>query len=577
MPEYNRYKRPSRVRVSFLPLAREAEVGYGESVLDAAREAGLSMDAPCGGRGYCGDCRVKFVDGAPEPGTWDRLHLAASELEEGARLGCTACVTQDAILSLPRRNPLIELDGRRPGYRLSPPARRAHVKASASNLTNETLELLPSIALGDAPRELTLHLLGDELRAVELGWRRSDHLGVAVCVQGAWLRGWLMDLATGEQLTTATSRMIGEQQAGDTNADAVTAATRRLVRSLCMQARRRLEDVADIILTGVSEVVQSETEDGAIRVAGVGEDQLADAACGAAVAAQANRDYPTLLIALEPYPWAMCVDGEQAWLAAAPGWRLNVETFAAAGTAGAVEEVSFGTGVELGYTSGAPNALTLAGALDCTVALRRLGLLDRRGRLVPRSGAPAGTPPELVERLPVTPGDRRAGFRLWGSEEHPGVVLHHGHVRSLQRLRALVSAACIQALEQAGLTEEDVDRVLLIGEEAGSLRAVSAAALGMLPEVPPSLVQTYPAAVGAGAQLALLSAEAGRDIATLARRCVRLPDVGATDGWAQGLYLDLRERATNASAPALDGRTEALLDFASRGSGGIGRRASLRN
>lgn len=50
-------------RVTILPNHCHIEVPHGESLLAALSKAGLILDAPCGGNGNCGKCRVT-VDGA---------------------------------------------------------------------------------------------------------------------------------------------------------------------------------------------------------------------------------------------------------------------------------------------------------------------------------------------------------------------------------------------------------------------------------------------------------------------------------------------------------------------------------
>jgi len=69
-------------RVLVLPANVQMEVPAGMTLLDTLRQAGCSVDAPCGGRGICGKCRVT-VDG-----------------EE--RLACQTKVDRDMTVELPR-------------------------------------------------------------------------------------------------------------------------------------------------------------------------------------------------------------------------------------------------------------------------------------------------------------------------------------------------------------------------------------------------------------------------------------------------------------------------------------------
>ena len=54
-------------RVTFMPFGVSAEVEPGTSVLAAAGVAGIEILAPCAGRGTCGKCAVRVLDGDPGP------------------------------------------------------------------------------------------------------------------------------------------------------------------------------------------------------------------------------------------------------------------------------------------------------------------------------------------------------------------------------------------------------------------------------------------------------------------------------------------------------------------------------
>lgn len=77
--------------VTFLPGGHTAEVGEGVTLLHAAREAGETIDAPCGERGKCGKCRVRLVEGELSAlSAEERELLKPEELSAGVRLACEA-------------------------------------------------------------------------------------------------------------------------------------------------------------------------------------------------------------------------------------------------------------------------------------------------------------------------------------------------------------------------------------------------------------------------------------------------------------------------------------------------------
>ena len=72
------------MKLTILDQNRVIEVPAGTNLLEALRENGLHPDAPCGGRGKCGKCKV-IVDGAE-------------------KLACQTVVDRDMMLALPHQD-----------------------------------------------------------------------------------------------------------------------------------------------------------------------------------------------------------------------------------------------------------------------------------------------------------------------------------------------------------------------------------------------------------------------------------------------------------------------------------------
>jgi len=81
----------TKVPVTFVPAGVTVWVEAGATVLEAAKAAGILLPAPCGGRGVCGSCGVRVVDGAlAAPDDVERRGLERAP--EGVRLACRAAV-----------------------------------------------------------------------------------------------------------------------------------------------------------------------------------------------------------------------------------------------------------------------------------------------------------------------------------------------------------------------------------------------------------------------------------------------------------------------------------------------------
>ncbi len=89
------------VTIRFVGRAGGITLAPGRTLLEAAREAGVEVNATCGGRGRCRGCRIKLTAGTPPPPTpADRVQLGTDEIREGYRLACQYRVDVDATVQI---------------------------------------------------------------------------------------------------------------------------------------------------------------------------------------------------------------------------------------------------------------------------------------------------------------------------------------------------------------------------------------------------------------------------------------------------------------------------------------------
>jgi uncharacterized 2Fe-2S/4Fe-4S cluster protein (DUF4445 family) len=74
-------------------------VSADESLLDAARRAGVAIDAPCSGNGVCGKCRVKVIGGTVDGG--NQRFISPHDYADGWRLACASYAESDATILVP--------------------------------------------------------------------------------------------------------------------------------------------------------------------------------------------------------------------------------------------------------------------------------------------------------------------------------------------------------------------------------------------------------------------------------------------------------------------------------------------
>lgn len=96
-------------RVRFLPGGQEITVEAGKSLLDAAREAGVYVEAICGGDGTCGKCRLIVQEGEIEANRVE--FFTRDEIRRGYVLACQTVPKSDVVVEVPPESRLTSYVG----------------------------------------------------------------------------------------------------------------------------------------------------------------------------------------------------------------------------------------------------------------------------------------------------------------------------------------------------------------------------------------------------------------------------------------------------------------------------------
>lgn len=221
------------------------QVGVDATLLDAARTAGVEMDATCGGRGRCRSCRVKVLAGEISPPTLqDTLQLGREEVQERFRLACqtkplSACLAQpmppkaesgfqilagqanlsDSRLQLDSGVVKHVIHAQTPQGEHHQTSDVEEVMACLPPTTQRRLplELLRKLpmALRKDKGLLTVTTFNDEVIDIEVGDTSAHRYGMAFDIGTTSVVGTLMDLTTGEQLAAVGGLNPQAQYGGD--------------------------------------------------------------------------------------------------------------------------------------------------------------------------------------------------------------------------------------------------------------------------------------------------------------------------------------------------------------------------
>lgn len=149
--------------VVFYPEGKCVEVPTGETLLEAAQQAGVSIDSTCGGVGACGKCRVilRLGHAEVEPGPF----LSAEEIQQGYALACQTQVEDDLVAEVPTASQLGELQ------MLAGDLAEAG-EATATSLVQRFEVEVPAPTIDDSSSDL--ERLYRALRAAEADYERLD-------------------------------------------------------------------------------------------------------------------------------------------------------------------------------------------------------------------------------------------------------------------------------------------------------------------------------------------------------------------------------------------------------------------
>ena len=278
-----------QLRVTFEPSGRAVHVLPGTTILEAAAQAGQTVETPCGGGGTCGKCRVQVTTGACEPTATDRQHFNDDEIAAGWRLACQTAICEQCVIHVPdsslfasQHNILTETTGEK--AEVVPAVRKVHVQLAQPTLADDAADLSrlekqigPVKTSLAVIRDLTKHLReGDfsgtaviadhHLIGFEAGDTTDRCYGVAFDVGTTTVVGSLLDLRNGDELALASAinpqvsfgddvlSRINYTSQGDANLEqlrrAITQTISQLIDQMCGEAGIATRDIYELAFAG---------------------------------------------------------------------------------------------------------------------------------------------------------------------------------------------------------------------------------------------------------------------------------------------------------------------------------------
>ena len=509
-----------RATIRFEPAGRTVRVPVGSTLLEAARVAGVAIDAPCGGTGTCGSCRVVATGTLEPPTRNERELLGGAGLAAGKRLACRARASGDVTVTVvaPSREVRVVTAAEQPPVAIEDPSARGvtaigTVVGAAIDIGTTTI----AVQLLDLRTGEVLATAGDLNAQRVFGADVLSRVARAVADGGPELRRLVTTQL--EELLAQALRTAG--LSSDRLAEAVIVGNTAMTGLLLGEDVSPLGEapyagapVADARLSGGELGLTSVPALDVVVLPGVSAFIGADIVAGMLATRLAERVTPTLMIDLGTNGELVLAAGGQllaASTAAGPALEGASIECGMRAEPGAIERVDLVDGrLALGVIGErTPVGICGSGLLDLVAALLDADVLDRSGSLVDRVGSP------FRDRFTA-----RDGVRAFALDASASVVLTQKDVRQVQLALGAVRTGIDLLLESAGIRTSAIVNVIVAGGFGYHVRAESLVRLGLIPPVWRDRVAFGGNTALAGARMALVNSTVrttARDLAGVVR------------------------------------------------------------
>ena len=586
------------MKVTFLPTNIQVQVESGCTVMDALIKAGLSVDAPCGGRGVCKKCRVDVVRDnrketvlACQTRVDEDMTVDISGQDEGHRIlmgGISRSVAlapavRAFVLDIPKPS---TTDLRSCWERVSSAlALAAGIEASSIKPNPRVVSsLYDTLAANDYRVEILL--FNNEIIGVRPGGRPL--LGLAYDIGTTTIAAYLVDLRSGEDIIQKSMlnpqvkygadvimRMKYSIENGlEGPSNAVRGALAEMADNAVKEAGADAEDIFVVTVVGntcmhhlysgispaslayapytpaISIPMCLNAEECGLRIAPcakllllpniagfVGADTV-----GAALAAEMDqKENLTLLIDIGTNGEMVMGDKNKlvaCSTAAGPAFEGALISCGMRGADGAIDHIKLTSGtVDYSVIGGtAPQGICGSGLIDLLSELIRVGIVESGGRIA-EADELDGTEAECYKDRIISVDGQRA-FLIFKDGKNE-VYFTQRDVREVQLAKGAMAAGIEMMSDYLGVKSEDIESVLIAGAFGSYMSPKSACGIALIPPVLESKVTAVGNAAGQGAKLALLSKEEYERSADIARTMNYLEL--AADPKFQDIFVDMLE------------------------------------
>jgi len=586
------------IKITFLPDEKNIKVNEGTTILEALEEVGININTPCGGKGVCGKCKVLIKEGITAATPIEEVILSKEEIKKGFREACQTKLFKDTVIEIP---PEIRLDFKRVfssnlkgdinriknNFSLETNLKKVFLDLKKPSLDDQrsdwerikdelsskkienvsnlkvSLEILKKIPVlvREANFKITVILHNNEIINVEKGDTTKSSYGIAFDVGTTTVAGYLVDLNTGEELSTV-AKANPQIIYGD---DVIS----RI--GFAQKQKENLEILQRKIVNTLNEIIKENAQKAGVNTNNIYKITIAGNTCMHHLLLGLNpsyiapspyipvikenlnlkaKDIPKLI--LEPMANVYILPNISAFVGAdivagilAIRMYENEKIFlfidlgtngeivlgskrkmwtcsTAAGPAfegarissgmraaeGAIDKVKMDN-KSITYRvikDGKVRGICGSGLIDLIAELVKLGLIDKSGKLVDREECDPNLSEDIKKR--IINGQKGNKFLLVKdreTENRKSIYLTQRDIREVQLAKAAILAGIKILLKEVNISQKDIQKVLLAGAFGNFIDKKSAIRIGLIPYLPLEKIESVGNAAGRGAEITLLS------------------------------------------------------------------------
>lgn len=509
------------VPVTFVPSGRTAWVAPGTTVLEASRVVGMRIPAPCGGRGVCGSCAVRLLEGALEPP--DQFESSGLQrAAAGVRLACRARVGEEPVsvrplLAHPQAASSIQGEAGAPDM-------VAGVDLGTTSVSAVVLDARTGLEIGRATVPNRQSRFGADVLSRLSAALDGEGSELAALARESVVEA--LDLASADGSRRISSVVVAANTAMSvlfTGADPTGLAT----------APFRAPDPEDLTFPD-SELLGIDSAGQVVVLAPLAAFVGGDVFAGLLASGALSAAGPAMLLDIGTNAEVVLATSSGLHVASAPagpafeGFGISCGGPAAPGAGVSVELID-GAPVVTSLGDGPAAWLTGSGLVSAVAMLRREGHLDVEGML-------AATGP--LESRFVVDEEGVLGLDL-GTPGSP-IVLSQLDIRSFQLAKAAVLTVCVTVLGSAGVEAARLTDIAVAGAFGGALRSAHLLELGIVPSATAAVVRHAGNTALQGAVSLAVDPRLLDGIAAAARERVVAVDVTRDPGFAKTLMRATR-------------------------------------